>query len=159
VNRRLPAARTLLAVTIVAFVAAAWLAFARPVEMLVDGDRIESDVPPIATVSDRVFVPLRTVADALGAQVSVEGKNRVDVVRGRQSLRVRVGDSRATIDGAAVTLSHPPFRVRGRVMIEVRAVASAFGVKARYDSTRGRVDLLTPGIGEAIEPVASLPTQ
>ncbi|HEY1655760.1 MAG TPA: stalk domain-containing protein [Candidatus Tumulicola sp.] len=147
--------RTLAGIAAVALTASALLVFGRPVEMLVDGERIESDVPPVITASDKVFVPLRTIADALGAQTSLTGKDRIEVVRGGESLRVKVGDDRATIDGLPVTLKHVPFRVRGRVMVELRAVASAFNVRVSYDARGARVDVLTPGIGQAISPVSS----
>ncbi len=61
--------------------------------MLVDGERVDSDVAPITTASERAFVPLRSIADALGAETEVDAKNgAIDVVLGGQSLRVRVGD-------------------------------------------------------------------
>ncbi|HKU80664.1 MAG TPA: copper amine oxidase N-terminal domain-containing protein, partial [Candidatus Tumulicola sp.] len=142
---RPPGWRTLLLVGTVALAASAVLVLSRPVDLIVDGDRVESDVPPVTTVSDRVFVPLRTVADALGAQTTLAGRDRIAVVRGHQSLRVKVGDSRATIDGAPVQLRHAPFRVRGRVMVELHAVASAFDVRASYDPRLARVEVLTPG--------------
>ena len=157
---RAPSFRTLGTVATAALAVSALLVFARPVEMLVDGERIESDVPPVTTASDKVFVPLRTIADALGAQTVVAGRDRIDVIRGTQSLRVHVGDSRATIDGVAVTLKHAPFRVRGRVMVELHAVASAFNVRASYDPRGARVEVLTPGIGQAISaPSTSRETQ
>jgi len=141
----------MLAVGATALLASAVLVLGRPVDLVVDGDRVESDVPPVTTVSDKVFVPLRTVADALGAQTTIAGKDKVDVVRGRQSLRVKVGDARATIDGSPVELKHAPFRVRGRVMVELRAVASAFNLRTNYDARGARLDVSTPGIGHAFD--------
>ena len=69
-------------------------------------------------------------------------------VRG-QSVRLRVGDVHATVNGMPLTLEHAPFRVRGRVMIGLRAVARAFGVHASYDARKARIAVMTPGIGEA----------
>lgn len=155
---RPPGLRTLLTVGTAALAASAIMVLSQPVDLVVDGDRVESDVPPVTTVSDKVFVPLRTVADALGAQTTIAGKDRIAVVRGRQSLRVKVGDSRATIDGSPVELKHAPFRVRGRVMVELRAVASAFNLRARYDPRGARVDVSTPGIGQAFEPASASQT-
>jgi hypothetical protein len=159
VKYQAPSLKTLAAVTVAAFVASVLLVFGRPVEMLVDGERIESDVPPVTTAADKVFVPLRTIADALGAETMVAGKDWVAVVRGRQSLRVKVGDAAATIDGLPVTLKHAPFRVRGRVMVELKAVADAFNVRASYDPRSGRVDVLTAGIGQAFGPLGNRQTQ
>ena len=102
------------------------LAFSRPIVMLVDGERVDSDVAPVTTASEKAFVPLRSIADALGAETELDAKTGgVDVVLGGQSLRVRVGDTHATLNGMPFTLKHAPFRVRGRVMISLDAVARA----------------------------------
>lgn len=135
-------------VGVVALLASVWLAFSRPIEMFVDGERVDSDVPPVTTASEKVYVPLRSIADALGAQTEVEGKNgRVNVVLGGQSLRLRVGDNRGTLNGMPFTLKHAPFRVRGRVMVSLDAVARALHVHARYDPRDARIEVITPGIG------------
>lgn len=152
---RPPNLRTLLTVGGVALAASAMMVLGHPVALVVDGTRVDSDVPPVTTASDKVFVPLRSVADALGAQTTVAGKDKVEVVRGRQSLRVKIGDAHATIDGSLVQLKHPPFRVRGRVMVELRAVASAFDLSAHYDARRGRVEVRSPGIGHAFDAASS----
>ncbi|HZZ00655.1 MAG TPA: copper amine oxidase N-terminal domain-containing protein [Candidatus Baltobacteraceae bacterium] len=144
---------------IVAIVASILLAFARPATMMVDGERVESDVPPVTTASDKVFVPLRSIADALGAQTELDDKGRIDVVRGNESLRVRVGDPHATLNGMPLTMKHPPFRVRGRVMISLKTVAAAFGVRVSYDPRTQRIDVLTPGIGQATTPSGNGQTQ
>ena len=145
---------------VVAIVASVLLAFARPAVMMVDGERVESDVPPVTTTPDKVFVPLRSIADALGAETELDDNGgRIDVVRGNQSLRVRLGDVHATINGMPLTLKHAPFRVRGRVMISLKTVAAAFGVRVSYDPRSQRIDVLTPGIGQATTPSGSEQTQ
>ena len=142
--------RRAVVVGLVALVASVLLVFSRPIEMLVDGERVDTDVAPVTTASEKVFVPLRSVADALGAQTEVEGKSgAVNVVLGTQSLRVRVGDNHATLNGMPFTLRHAPFRIRGRVMVSLDAIARALHVHARYDPRNARIDVITPGIGMA----------
>jgi hypothetical protein len=153
---RAPSWRTIAVTGVAALLASAVLAFSRPVEMMVDGERVESDVPPVTASSAKVFVPLRTIADALGAETVVDEKTgRIDVVRGNQSLRLKVGDEHATLNGMPLTLKHAPFRVRGRVMISLKVVASAFGVRVNYDPRTARIDVLTPGIGQANTPTGT----
>ena len=162
--------QTLLSVTLLALVASATIAFARPVEMTLDGERIESDVPPITTSSNRAYVPVRSFAAALGAQTLTDGDSDgdadiargnagVNIVRGNQSLRLKVGDVHASINGMPLTLRRPPFLVRGRVMVELDALARAFNVRAVYDPRTARIDALTPGIGQAPLPEKSGTTQ
>lgn len=145
---RRPGWQTITLTAVVALFVSALTAFARPVELRVDGQRVESDVPPVTTVGDRVYVPLRSLGDALGAQTEVQG-DKVIVTRGNQSLRLRIGDGHATINGEPFTFKQAPFRVRGRVMVSLRAVARAFDVRVNYDRRTARIDVLTPGIGEA----------
>lgn len=151
-----PSFRSLVLATAVATIGSALLGLSKPVDIIVDGQRVESDVPPVSTAGNHVYVPVRSVADALGAQTVVDGAN-IYLVRGTQSLlRLRVGDARATVNGMPLTLEHAPFRVRGRVMVGLRAIARAFSVHASYDARTARVDVMTPGIGEA---APAAPTQ
>ena len=141
--------RGLALVAVAAVAISALLAFSRPIEMLVDGERVDSDVAPVTTVSQRAFVPLRSIADALGAETQVDSKgDGVDVVLGNQSFRVRVGDTHATLNGMPVTLKHAPFRIRGRVMISLDAVGRALHVRVRYDPRNARIEVVTPGLGQ-----------
>jgi hypothetical protein len=126
-----------------ATLASALMAFARPVEMRIDGARLASDVAPIATTSNHIFVPLRTVAERLGARTTPHENGGVDVVRGGRSLHVRVGDTRAALNGRPLVLDHPPFRVRGRVMLDLDVLADALDVRAKYDRGAQRIDVLT----------------
>lgn len=129
------------------------LAFSRPIVMLVDGERVDSDVAPVTTTSERAFVPLRSIADALGAETEVDPKtNAIDVVLGGQSLRVRVGENHASVNGMPFTLKHAPFRIRGRVMVSLDAIARALHVRAKYDPRDARIEVVTPGVGQAPNP-------
>jgi hypothetical protein len=143
----------LAAVAIAALAVSILLAFSRPIVMLVDGERVDSDVAPVTTVSAKVFVPLRSIADALGAETQADPRTgAVSVVLGGQSLHVRVGDTHAKLNGMPFTLKHAPFRVRGRVMISLEAVAKALRVHAKYDPRNSRIEVVTPGIGQAPNP-------
>ena len=136
-------------VAVLALLVSTMLALSRPIVMLVDGERVDSDVPPVTTANDRAFVPLRSIADALGAETEADLKtNAIEVVLGGQSLRVHVGDNRATLNGMPFTLRHAPFRVRGRVMISLDAVARALRVHAKYDPRSARIEVITPGVGQ-----------
>jgi uncharacterized membrane protein YqiK len=156
VSYRAPNWRTIVITAVAALLAAALLAFSRPVEILVDGRRVDSDVAPVTTVSDKVFVPLRSFARALGASTRVDEKTgRVEVVRGAQSLRIKIADTHASVNGVAVILKHAPFRVRGRVMIGLSVVADAFGVRVRYDPRTARVEAITPRTAPSPAPSSS----
>jgi hypothetical protein len=142
-----PTWKALILTTVLAFVASAGLFVSRPIDIIVDGTHLDSDVPPVAT-ADNVYVPVRSIADALGARTILEKGGETVVVRGSDALHLRVGDVHATLDDMPMTLDHAPFIVRGRVMISLRTITRAFGVRASYDAIAGRVDVISPGIGE-----------
>lgn len=145
---RLPAPSSIILVAVIALIASGLLALSHPVQMMVDGQAVESDVPPITTVGNKAYVPLRSIADALGAATTSHG-DTVYVVRGKQSLRVVVGSRHGSLDGMPMTFEKAPFRVRGRVMVSTHTIARAFGIYVDYNVRTARIDVITPGIGQA----------
>lgn len=147
-----PTFKTLILTSIVALVASVGLFVSRPIDVMVDGSHMESDVPPIATAG-QVYVPLRSMATALGARTVADGKGSpIVVIHDSDSLKVRVGSVHALLNGMPMTLERAPFNVRGRVMVSLRTISRAFGVRTNYDAVAARIDVMTPGIGAA--PVA-----
>ncbi len=142
-----PPSKTVLAVTAcLALGASLTLVFSKPVDVRVDGQPLISDVPPVSSMRDGVFVPLRSVGDALGADTRYErASGDVVVTRGDQVLHLKAGSTHAKLNGMPMTLHHPPFRVRGRVMVSLRAVQQLFGVRVKFDKMTARVDVDTPG--------------
>lgn len=144
-----PSKASLAATAILALFGSLTFAFSNPVQMRVDGQPLISDVPPVTTAKG-VFVPLRPVGDALGARTQYEHKSgEVVVTHGDQTLHLHVGSRRAKINGRSITLKHAPFRVRGRVMVGLKAVQKVFGVRVRFDKVTARVEVNTPGMPEA----------
>jgi hypothetical protein len=139
-----------LAATVVfALLGALSFAYSKPVEMRVDGQPVISDVPPVTT-SKGVYVPLRPVSDALGAETRYEHRSGdIVVTRGDQVLRLKVGSTHAKLNGMPMTLKHAPFRVRGRVMVSLHSVQQVFGVRVKFDKTTARVEVNTPGVSDA----------
>ena len=151
-----PSKTTLAATLVLALFGSLTFALSNPVEMRVDGQPVISDVPPVTTPKG-VFVPLRPVGDALGAETRYEHKSGdVVITRGDQTLHLKVGSLHAKINGMPLTLKRAPFRVRGRVMVSLHAVQQVFGVRVKFNKMTARVDLNTPGVSEA---AAELQTQ
>lgn len=151
-----PSKTTIVATLVLALFGSLTFALSNPVEMRVDGQPVISDVPPVTTPKG-VFVPLRPVGDALGAETRYEHKSGdVVITRGDQTLHLKVGSLHAKINGMPLTLKHAPFRVRGRVMVSLHAVQQVFGVRVKFNKMTARVDLNTPGVSEA---AAELQTQ
>jgi hypothetical protein len=145
-----PSRSTLLATVLVATVASMLLVASQPASLRIDGQRIASDVPPITSIKGEAFVPLRVVAESLGADTNYDFKTgTIELVRANDTLRLRVGDKVATLNGNRMTLRHAPFAVRGRVMVSLNAIGRAFGSKVHYDGAHAKIDIVTPGVVEA----------
>lgn len=145
---RPPGMATVAVAALASLAAASALSFSKPVQVRVDGQPVLTDVPPIAAARD-VFVPVRPVGDALGAETHYTAKSgEVSVSRGDTRLHLRVGSVNATLGGNPMTLRHAPFRVRGRVMIGLGTLERAFGVRTRFDRNTARLDVDTPGVAQ-----------
>lgn len=142
---RLPSLRLLLGTAVIALTASLALAVSRTTIVSVDGQRVLSDVAPV-TVGGSVYLPVRAVTEAAGARTSYDAKTgELLVRRGADTLRMRVGDRGASLNGNPIRLAHAPFTVRGRAMMRGTDLASALGSAVSYDQRRGRVDVRTPG--------------
>ena len=107
-------------------------------------------MPPVTSIKGEAFVPLRVVAETLGAQADYDTKTgAVEISRGKDVLRLHAGETAATINGKAVQLKHAPFAVRGRMMVSLSTIARALGSKVNYDRPRAKIDVMTPGMVEA----------
>jgi len=139
-----PSWRLIGATGIVALVASTSLVFSRPVAMDVDGQRLVSDVAPV-TAGGVPYLPIRIVGDAAGAVISYDaGRRSLVVRRGPVTLRMTIGDRRATLNGHAIELAHAPFTVHGRAMMRGIDVATALAADVQYDVRSGRIDVRTP---------------
>ena len=142
---RLPSLRLVASTAAIALAASLALAFSRPVSMQVDGRRIMTDVAPV-TVGSEVYLPVRALSAAVGGRTSYDARTgEVTVRRGADTLRLRVGEKRALLNGVPYELGGAPFTVHGRALVRGRDLALAFGSDLSYDAGRGRIDLRTPG--------------
>ncbi len=146
---RYPKRRTVTATVAVSTLAAALTSLSHPAALRVDGQRMVSDVPPVTTAKG-AYVPLRAVAESLGADTNYDAKTgTIELTRANDTLRLRVGDSVATLNGKKMTLKNVPFAVRGRTMVSLGVVARALKTNVRYDVSHAKIDVMTPGLLEA----------
>jgi hypothetical protein len=133
----------------VAVIAATMGSLSAPVSLRVDGRSMVSDVPPVTTVKG-TYLPLRVVAESLGADANYDPKSgTIELVRGSDTLRLRAGDRIATLNGNKMTLRTAPFSVRGRMMVAMTTIARAFKTHVHYDPSHAVVDVISNGTEEA----------
>jgi hypothetical protein len=149
ISPQFPKRKTVGATVVIAAVAAALTSLSHPAALRVDGQRMVSDVPPVTTAKG-AYVPLRAVAESLGADTNYDPKTgTIELIRANDTMRLRVGDRVATLDGNRFTLKAAPFEVRGRTMVPLAVIARAFKTNVRYDGAHAKIDVMTPGMIEA----------
>lgn len=132
--------------------AASPAAAAGDITLVVNGAVVRADVPPVI-VDGRTLVPIRVVSESLGAQVSWEATTRVaTIVSGASQIVLKVGEVRATVDGAPVTLDSPARIINGRTMVPIRFVGEALGATVAWDATKRQVSVTrTPAVKASVE--------
>ncbi|MEW6573430.1 MAG: stalk domain-containing protein [Bacillota bacterium] len=112
---------------------------AADIAVLVDGERLSCDVPPVIE-QGRTLVPLRAIFEALGATVDWDGTTRTVTGRkGTTTVKLVVGQKTAYVNGEAVTLDVPARIISGRTMVPLRFVGESLGARVEWDGTAPRV--------------------
>lgn len=98
----------------------------------------------------RTFVPVRFVAERLGADVGWENETRTVVIRrDGKTVRMTVGSLEYTVDAAPFSMDAPaefsgdPSTVHQRTMVPIRFVAEALGIDVKWDAATNAV-ILSP---------------
>ena len=99
--------------------------YGTPVTVHVDGRYVGSDVAPLLQ-NDRVFLPMRAAAEALGARVAWDGQTRcISVAKGDTLAYFFAGSTTYYVNDMARTSDVAPFIKDGRTLLPVRAFAEA----------------------------------
>ncbi|TEB11283.1 stalk domain-containing protein [Pelotomaculum propionicicum] len=103
------------------------------------------DQKPFIDVSaDRVFVPVRFVSEALGAQVEwVREEQKILINKDGKQIALYVGRKEVFVDGRKYTLDVAVRLVNGRTMVPLRFVSEALGAGVKWtgQGSGGRVDI------------------
>jgi hypothetical protein len=107
-------------------------ALAQPVRVVVDGQTIAFDQPPVMA-GGRVLVPLRGVFENLGATVVWDPATRsIRATRGDTSVLLTMGSRLATVNGQVTTLDTPAMIAGGRTLVPLRFVSEAMGADVEW---------------------------
>ena len=105
------------------------------------GDEMLNDVAP-KIVNDRTMVPVRFIAEALGATVdwNFEGAARKAVVqKGRTTVEIMIGSPVAYVNGVEVALDSPAFIENDRTYLPLRFVVESLGAGVTWDGDVGEI--------------------
>ena len=114
-----------------------------PIKIYVNKEIIPSDQAPIIKNS-RVLVPLRVIAENLGATVAYEAKEkRVNINKDEMSMTLVIGDDTIWYSdkekSGPVAIDAPAEIQNGRTMVPLRAVAELFDMNVKWDGKKRAV--------------------
>jgi len=117
----------------------------------INGRNVASDPAP-RIFGGAVYVPLRGVLEALGAEVNyLPALNRIDIVQGGQTFSLHPGQSGA-LNGTTLVPLAPAKMVGGRAFVPLRALAQLFGFNVGWQSAI-RTVAISSKAGLALGPV------
>ncbi len=107
----------------------------------VNGENITNDVAPIIRNS-RTMLPIRFVAEALGATVGWDGAtSTVSITASEVSISIVVGNSFATVNGETIALDSPSFIEKGRTYLPLRFVSEKLGANVEWDGNTRSISI------------------
>lgn len=119
-----------------------------PIKVQLDNRALVFDVPPVIE-NGRTVVPLRAIAEALGAAVNWEEKTRTVIIqKGGVTVKLTIGSKVALKNQEKITLDIPPKIIGNRTMIPLRFVSEALGANVRWDPALRLVSINRPATGE-----------
>lgn len=118
-------------------------ALAQNVTVLVNGQAMSFDQPPVMRNS-RVFVPMRAIFERLGSTV-VYSNGNINAQGNGRSVHLTIGSTKASVNGNPLTMDVAPFSVAGRTEVPLRFVAQALGANVNWNSNNSTVAITTGG--------------
>lgn len=103
------------------------------IQVTIDGTKLETDVP-VHMTEGRTLLPVRAVAEQLGAVVGWNGPRRTVVItRGLERVSLAIGSTTATTTGGSTAaLDVPAQLVNGRTLVPVRFVSEMLGAHVQW---------------------------
>jgi hypothetical protein len=121
------------------------------VSVVLDGKKIWfPDAQAYIDANQRTLVPVRFVAESLGAKVGWEGKNRtVPISRDGQDIRLTIGSATAIVNGKQLELDTQAVMTGGRTFVPLRFVSEVLGAEVKWEGKTATVLIQTKEIPEA----------
>ena len=96
------------------------------------GEEKTNDVAPIIR-NDRTMLPIRFIAEALGATVDWDGENKIVTITSKDTvIIITIGNSTAIVNGSTIALDSPAFIESDRTFLPLRFVSENLGAKVDW---------------------------
>lgn len=115
------------------------ISVSKEISITINGKKIATDTAPVI-VGGRTLVPIRVVANGLGADVEwVPSKREVIITKGADILKLQIDNTTMTKNGEAKVLDVAPSILNGRTMVPIRAVGESFQAQVSWDGVKRNV--------------------
>ena len=113
------------------------------IRVTLNGNYLSFDQPPIIQ-DGRTLVQLRTIFEALGAEIDWNGYTQtITAIADNKTVIMQIGRSTYTVNGEEKTLDVPPQIINGRTLVPARAVAESFGADVVWNDNTQTVIITT----------------
>jgi len=119
-------------------------ASAATVQVYVNGSQMQFDQPPIERAG-RVFVPLRSIFERLGASVVYSNGTINATGANGATVLLTIGSHTAYVGGKQVFVDVAPFVVGSRTLVPLRFVSESLGATVGYDDSTQTVTITSSG--------------
>lgn len=100
--------------------------------LVVDFKKYDNVEPVIE--KDRVLIPLRAIAETLGADVLWSGETgSIAITKGDVSIVLNIGSNTALVNGKEVTLEVAPKIIRDRALVPMRFISETLNLGVEWD--------------------------
>ena len=107
----------------------------------INGKTVANDVAP-KIVNDRTMLPIRFIAEALGAKVDwIEESQTVKITAENIDISLVIGEDFATVNGEKIDLDSPSFIENDRTYLPIRFVSEKLGADVSWDDATQTVSI------------------
>ena len=104
------------------------------ISVTVGGEKLVFEDQKPVIINGRTLIPVRSVMEALGAQVEWRDEEKSAVVtKGDVALTLVIGENTMRVGSDEMPLDAAPMILNGRTILPIRAVAEAFGARVQWD--------------------------
>lgn len=119
-------------------------AFGADISVYVNNNKITfPDQKPYIDPNKRTMVPVRFVSEALGSSVAWDQSNQiVTIVRREKTVKLRVGETKALVDGVTKTFDTKAVIKNQRTMVPLRFISETFGADVEWIAKSSTVKII-----------------
>ena len=116
---------------------------ASAIDVNIDRVPLRMDVEP-AVVNGRTLVPMRSIFEALGAEIEWNNYTKgITAQKDDKTIVLYLNETTAYIDGASYKMDTPAVAINGRTMVPARFVAESLDCQVYWDSYEKLVSIFT----------------